>query len=251
MSTESLPRESIWRQISHLSDTLINVLLPPVCAGCNKVGELFCSECTSKVQWVRDPVCLSCGKPSDTAASFCLACYRYPFAVRQIRSATLHIDPVKCALHRMKYEGYFALADPLAKLMVQAWPRWQSAIDIVIPIPLHSERKRQRGYNQAELLVKEVQQSLNWLSVPEALRRPKRTSPQVGLNLNQRQRNVHRAFAADASIVAGKRVLLVDDVCTSGSTLDSAARVVLDAGALSVDAFCLTTVAGSYTISQI
>lgn len=99
--------------------------------------------------------------------------------------------------------------------------------------------------------MKEVQHSLNWLSVPEALSRPKRTSPQVGLNLNQRQRNVHRAFAADASIVAGKRVLLVDDVCTSGSTLDSAARVVLDAGALSVDAFCLTTVAGSYTISQI
>ena len=151
----------------------------------------------------------------------------------------------------MKYEGYFALADPLAKLMVQAWPRWQSAIDIVIPIPLHSERKRQRGYNQAELLVKEALKSLNWLSVPEALSRPKRTSPQVGLNLNQRQRNVHRAFTADEAMVAGKRVLLVDDVCTTGSTLDSAARVLHDAGALSVDAFCLTTVAGSYTISQI
>jgi ComF family protein len=121
----------------------------------------------------------------------------------------------------------------------------------VVPIPLHAERKRQRGYNQAELLVKVIRQSLNWDSVPEALHRHRRTAPQVGLNIRQRQRNVRGAFIANEGMVAGKRILLVDDVCTTGSTVDSAARVLLDAGALSVDAYCLTTVSGGYDISTI
>ncbi len=202
------------------------------------------------MQWVKDPICLSCGKPGITVYSFCDACHRRSLATTQIRAATLHVDPVRRTLHKMKYEGYFALADPLAELMIQAWSRWQTQIDMVVPIPLHAERKRQRGYNQAELLVKAIRQSLNWDCVPEALHRHRRTTPQVGLNINQRQRNVRGAFLANEGIVTGKRILLVDDVCTTGSTLDSAARVLLDAGALSADAYCLTTVSGRYDISK-
>jgi ComF family protein len=203
------------------------------------------------VQWVRDPVCHSCGKPGFNLYGQCEACHRHSLATSQIRAATLHVDPVRRTLHLMKYKGYFALADPLAKLMIQSWPRWQTQIDIAVPIPLHAERKRQRGYNQAELLVKAIQHSLNWDCVPEALRRHRRTAPQVGLNIRQRQRNVRGAFVANEDMVDGKRILLVDDVCTTGSTLDSAARVLLDAGALSVDAYCLTTVSGGYDISTI
>jgi ComF family protein len=151
----------------------------------------------------------------------------------------------------MKYQGYFALADPLAEIMIQAWSRWYTQIDMVVPIPLHAERKRQRGYNQAELLVRAIRRSLKWDCVPEALHRHRRTAPQVGLNIGQRQRNVRGAFLADEDLIAGKRILLVDDVCTTGSTLDSAARVLLDAGAISVYAYCLTTVSSGYDISNI
>jgi len=126
--------------------------------------------------------------------------------------------------------------------MMQAWSRWQIPSDIVVPIPLHSERKRQRGYNQAELLVQAVANNLNWNSAPDVLHRHKRTAPQVGLTIDQRRHNVRGAFSANEDKVAGKKVLLVDDVCTTGSTLDSAARVLLEAGAFSVEAFCLTTV---------
>lgn len=251
MSTKSVQRGSIWLQVRDLSDTLINVLLPPVCAGCGMVGALFCSECKSQVQWVREPICFSCGKPDDVLVGLCNKCYRHQLSTRQIRAAALHVNPIRRILHLMKYEGFFALADSLATVMVQAWPRWETQIDIVVPVPLHSERRRQRGYNQAELLVKAMRKKTNWDVVPEALSRHKRTAPQVGLTINQRQRNVRGAFSADEAIVSGKKILLVDDVCTTGSTLDSAARELLGAGAHSVDAYCLTTVSSSYNISQI
>jgi len=251
LSTKSIHCESIWRQVSDLSDSLVNFLLPPVCAGCGKVGALVCSECRGQVQWVREPICLSCGKPGDVLVGLCNNCYRHPPSTRQIRAATLHVNPVRRILHLMKYQGYFALADPLATIMFQAWPRWQTQIDIVIPVPLHTERKRKRGYNQAELLVKSMGKKTNWDIVPEALIRRKRTTPQVGLTINQRQRNVRGAFTADESIVSEKRILLVDDVCTTGATIDSAATELLEAGAFSVDAYCLTTVSGSQNISHI
>jgi ComF family protein len=149
----------------------------------------------------------------------------------------------------MKYEGYFALAGPLSDIMTRAWVRWQMPVDIVVPIPLHAERKRQRGYNQAELLVNAMRDQLQWRVVPEALRRHKRTTPQVGLTITQRQQNVRNAFKAERNLVDGKRILLVDDVCTTGSTLDSAAHVLIEAGAQSVCAYCLTTVSNSYNVS--
>jgi len=232
----------MWGRVSHLSNELINVVFPPVCAGCSKVGELFCSECASLVQWVSDPICYSCGKPNKTILGLCNNCHRHPLATSLIRAAALHEDPVRRTLHQMKYEGYFALANPLGEIMMQAWSRWQIPSDIVVPIPLHSERKRQRGYNQAELLVQAVANNLNWNSAPDVLHRHKRTAPQVGLTIDQRRHNVRGAFSANEDKVAGKKVLLVDDVCTTGSTLDSAARVLLEAGAFSVEAFCLTTV---------
>jgi ComF family protein len=233
-------------RLSHLPNEILNVVFPPVCAGCNKVGELFCGECASQVQWVKEPICTSCGKPSATVLGLCGNCTRHPLAVNQIRAAALHEDPVRRTLHQMKYEGFFSLANPLGEIMVEAWSRWQLPYDMVVPIPLHAERKRQRGYNQAELLVQAVKKILSWNSAPEVLRRHKRTAPQVGLTIDQRRHNVRGAFSANKDKIAGQRILLVDDVCTTGSTLDSAARVLLDAGALSVDAFCLTTVSNRY-----
>ncbi len=150
----------------------------------------------------------------------------------------------------MKYEGYFALAHPLAELMIQAWPKWRIPVDLVIPIPLHSERKRKRGYNQAELLVEIMNRPLEWEYDPRALLRHRRTVPQVGLDIEQRRKNVQGAFLAEETLVANKRILLVDDVCTTGSTLDAAASVLLEAGAKSVAAYCLTRVSGTYDASR-
>jgi ComF family protein len=141
----------------------------------------------------------------------------------------------------MKYEGYFALADPLGELMVSAWPRWEHPFDLVLPIPLHSQRFRERGYNQSELLVNVMQKKLGWHSDEKALKRSRKTRPQLGLTASERRVNVCGAFEADGTCVTGKRILLVDDVCTTGSTLTAAAEALLAAGARSVTAYCLTT----------
>jgi ComF family protein len=132
----------------------------------------------------------------------------------------------------------FGVAEPLAALMAQRYPVWSDPLDIVVPIPLHPERVRERGYNQAALLARHLCPQLNLELDEEALWRTRHTRPQVGLDRVQRRQNVLGAFAADPPRVEGRRVLLVDDVCTSGATLASAAVALRDAGATGVRGFC-------------
>jgi ComF family protein len=151
----------------------------------------------------------------------------------------------------MKYEGLFALGRPLGQLMVDAWSLWRRPVDLVLPIPLHSRRQRERGYNQSEILVREMRRQLEWPTDDAALIRSRSTRPQLGLTAVERRANVHDAFVADPAGVEGKRVLLVDDVCTTGSTLTAAAIALQEAGAKSVAAYCLCTVAGQQDITYV
>lgn len=143
----------------------------------------------------------------------------------------------------MKYEGYFALAQPLGEVMVEAWPNWQHQPDLVLPIPLHSRRKRERGYNQSKLLTDILEQELGLSTTTQALSRSRHTRPQIGLTADERRANVLGAFIAKPALVKGKRIMLVDDVFTTGSTLSAAAEALYMAGACSVSAYCLTTAA--------
>ncbi len=139
----------------------------------------------------------------------------------------------------MKYNGLFALTEPLAALMIQAWPSWRLPIHLALPVPLHPERKRSRGYNQSELLVRHLCERLELRADPHALHRIRNTPPQVDLSGSDRISNVAGAFSAEPDKVRGKNVLLVDDVYTTGSTLSEAARALLAAGASSVSGYCL------------
>jgi ComF family protein len=151
----------------------------------------------------------------------------------------------------MKYEGYFALAQPLAELMIVAWPKWEHNFDLVLPIPLHADRKRERGYNQSELLVNALQDQIGWPGDSSALWRTKPTQPQIGLSVSERRANVKDAFEADRTIVKGKKILLVDDVCTTGATLSEAAQVLLKEGSESITAYCLTRAVGDWEAESI
>lgn len=139
----------------------------------------------------------------------------------------------------MKYEGAFALAEPLGDLMATAWPRWQTPVDLVVPVALHPERERKRGYNQSTLLARRLSCKLGWQMLPESLQRTRDTRPQTRLSGSERLQNVQRAFQAQRDIVTGKHILLVDDVATTGATLAASADALLAAGAVSVSGYCL------------
>jgi len=158
-----------------------------------------------------------------------------------MRAALRYQEPTSSLIHRFKYEGCFALAGPLAQSLIAAWPTWEQPPDLIIPIPLHPRRKRRRGYNQSELLAAPLARVLGLPLTPRGLQRVRHTAPQVGLGPEERHDNVRGAFAA-TDAVHGRRVLLIDDVLTTGATMRAAAEALLAAGAASVSAYCLARV---------
>jgi ComF family protein len=159
-----------------------------------------------------------------------------------MRAPLLYVEPTNRLIHRLKYEGYFALARPLSDFLIEGWPEWDQPPDLILPIPLHPRRQRRRGYNQSELLARPLAQRLGIQFSSAALRRTRHTVPQVGLGPIERADNVRGAFSADAQVVAGRRILLVDDVLTTGATMSAASEALLAAGTVAVSAYCLARV---------
>ncbi|MBN1658080.1 MAG: ComF family protein [Anaerolineae bacterium] len=157
-------------------------------------------------------------------------------------ACAFHSGPIREAIHQLKYEDLQRLAVPLGKWMAERWSQLAPAgwaADVVVPVPLHPRRERQRGYNQSALLARELAAGLGLPVVADVLVRARATRPQVGLQAREREVNVRDAFACTANTLAGQRVLLVDDVCTTGSTLTAACHALCAAGVPSVWAYCL------------
>jgi ComF family protein len=156
-----------------------------------------------------------------------------------VRTAVFFVEPVQSLIHQFKYKHAFALAEPLADLMLRVPPRWRPPVDVIVPIPLHSRRRRQRGYNQAALLARHLSRRLHIRLNTSSLQRIHHTRSQVGLSQAARHANVADAFAVTDRQLQGEHVLLVDDVFTTGATLSAAAETLLAAGATAVSGYCL------------
>jgi len=152
-------------------------------------------------------------------------------AFEAVRVSAGYGEPVSTAIHALKYNHQTRLADVLGNLLAQALQDAQWPVDVVCAVPLHPKRLRERGYNQAALLAGVVAQSQHWSFVPQALSRVRETASQVHLNAQERQANMAEAFAADPRLVAGKSVLVIDDVLTTGATLSACAESLRAAGA--------------------
>ena len=162
----------------------------------------------------------------------------------RIRSAAAYEGPLERALHRFKYENWRALAPTLASLVVERWPDPISPFGpaLVLAVPLHRRRERERGYNQSQLLAGELRRRWPLRAPPGRLIRLRDTPPQVGLDRPSRRRNVAGAFAWEGPDLAGRQVLLVDDVATTGSTLEACGQALASAGAGRIEAVTVARV---------
>ncbi len=236
MALDSVPPKT---KLIGLIGTVRDLLFPPVCANCRQVGKLICPECYEHIQWVKKPICSCCGRPITSNQVLCKICLAHPLPLQHIRAATVFAEPISTIIHKLKYEGAFGLGCVLADLMVSVWHEWKIHVDCVVPIPLHPDREKKRGYNQSALLAQRFSQQSGYVYAPDWLKRTRFTAPQVSLNAEERAKNVRNAFAVVSHQFKGKHVLLVDDVCTTGSTLTAAAHVLLENGATAVSGYCL------------
>jgi len=183
-------------------------------------------------------VCQRCGTPLFNGESQCDACTDFHPPYHSLRSWAVYRDPVRKAIHGLKYHNNLGLADFFTPMLLNliATESWDT--DLVIPVPLSRARLRSRGYNQAGVLAFPVAMSLGKRYSPNGLSRIRETPTQVSLTAEQRRQNVVRAFRANPAIVQNKRVLLIDDVVTTGSTLAECSSALVSAGASTV--YCLT-----------
>ncbi len=227
--------------IQPLWTSLLNLLYPPRCIGCQALGAWFCDECLGQVSRVRAPVCMRCGCAllEGAASQLCSRCRSTPLQIERIRSVVYFEGVLREALHAFKYEGVTALAVPLASLLVEYWSRHPVSVDVIVPVPLHKQRLRRRGFNQAACLAHELSDQVEVPVDEGILVRHRPTAAQVDLDARQRKENVRDAFRCIEHGAVDKRVLLIDDVCTTGSTLEACAVALRLGGAGSVQALTL------------
>lgn len=214
---------------------LLDVVYPPRCAGCGHPGAWVCDECEPRARRIESLTCERCG--AGHPADECL-CAELDPALAVVRSVGLYEAWLRRAIVSFKYEHESDRAEHLGALLATiAVDRWQ--VDCLVPVPLHPRRLRERGYDQAALLARRAG-FLQHLPVASALERTRPTPRQVGLSGPERVSNVAGAFAVSPSAtVLGRRILLVDDVLTTGSTLSNCASALADAGADWVGAITL------------
>jgi competence protein ComFC len=232
--------------LSSLSRFGADLLFPPQCVGCERIGALFCSQCAQLVLPVPQTICRQCGRITPQPVDFCADCAAYQaFPLVMTRSATLYTEPLRSAIQNFKYNRRQALAIPLARYLVAVFqqPPWsdlKQSIDSCIPIPIHQRRQSERGFNQSALLARAFAEQTGLPLAENWVVRSRETQSQARLSAEERRRNVEDAFVT-SSEVAGKRLLLLDDVLTTGATLAACATSLKDAGAAAVYGLVLST----------
>ncbi len=225
-------RAGLRRTLRDVGRRVLDLLYPPQCPGCGRVGVLLCDACRWLVQAYPTDVCLRCGHPL-LVRGLCATCAETASPLDAVFPATVFTHPIRPAIHAFKYEGVADLAGPLSEWLSVAWRLHRLRADFIVPVPLHKERQIERGYNQSALLARELGQRVGVPVAPAELVRTVRTRPQVGLSRDERRANIAGAFQC-AGKLTDLVVVVVDDVCTTGSTLEACAGALKAAGARQV-----------------
>lgn len=221
-------------ELTRLKDRVLSVFFPQWCLGCGREGEILCPSCQKALPKIAPPLCPRCGLP-QMSGILCPSCLLWASEVDGIRSAFRFEGTVRQAIHQLKYRNLKALAAPLANLLSDFLAVNPIPAEVLVPVPLHPKRLRERGYNQSALLAQELSKLIDLPVADNCLTRRRHTPAQARTaSVDERRSNVAGAFDCRDRRLEGKAVLLIDDVATSGATLDACAVALKDAGAGSV-----------------
>ena len=243
-------KEMRRRSKNEIKSRVIGLCYPPRCPGCDAIlltkdrALGFCGECRKKIVVVKERFCMKCGKQlPDSREEYCEDCGRAEHAFVEGRAVFGYEGVMKAAMYRFKYGNRRGYAGIFAAWAVRAHGSWirEKQPDVIVPVPLYFRKRQQRGYNQALVWGAALGEKLNLAVDGRALFRVRPTRPQKELDPVGRSVNLERAFFARREPVAGKTVFLVDDIYTTGSTMDEAAETLLEAGAARVFALSICT----------
>jgi ComF family protein len=232
---------------------IFDLIFPRICSFCNTPsGEsIICDVCLSNIRLISGrKMCSSCGLPFGSFDSikdishdehFCGKCLTGRYYFNRARSVAVYEGWLREILHKFKYHGKLSLGRVLSRILVEHYPKDLDDIDLIVTVPLHISKLRKREFNQSVVMAKDLAKPLRVPFNPLALKKVKDTKPQYEMgNESERRKNVRGAFIIEeASGVSGKSILLLDDVFTTGSTLNECTRVLLKSGVKKVQVLTL------------
>jgi ComF family protein len=211
---------------------------PPVCAACGVPGYPLCKNCENEIQFINGKLCSICGGAIRQNGVRCEECEKNPPAFDSARSLAFYGGVIRECIHSLKYGNNRTLGKYFAELLKPIVDREGWIIDAVIPVPLSQERLKERGYNQTAAIAHPLGLFMERSYQPYGLKQVRDTRSQVGLSAGERRLNVIDAFEAVPELVFQKNILLIDDVMTTGATLEACAAALKEAGCGSI--YCLT-----------
>jgi len=221
-------------QITNLKRVALDLFFPPWCIGCGREGQYICNACREKLPLVSPPVCAICGR-SLTEQNTCPDCIEGPVTIDGIRAPFLLHGVIRKAIHELKYRNLKAIAPLLAGFLHYYIMENPIPGDVLVPVPIHTKRLRERGYNQSSLIASELGRKNGLPIIENCLVRRVNTPPQVRTaSAVERRKNIADAFGCNNDRLKGRQVILIDDVTTSGATLNTCAEALKQSGATSV-----------------
>ena len=230
MNQELRKIPTIFTQLNGLA---VDVLFPKKCVECQKPGQFVCFDCISKISKVMTPICQKCGKITQSG-QYCSSCRSSVELTGVMVACDYSAGPTKEMIHHLKYSGFVELSEALAELLVEKIKQSKKIKFVVVPVPMDQKKEIERGFNQSELMARYISKKLG-LKGGLALEKTKRTPAQMKLKRTERLKNLAGVFeCVDRGLVKGKNILLVDDVMTTGTTLNECAKELRKAGARQV-----------------
>ena len=230
----------LWSQAKKIIHKGIEIIYPSTCPICTEVLDkrlnekiYVCEKCKNKLSYIESPRCLKCGKPvDDTETEFCYDCSRVRHLYSQGVGVWAYTNEIKNSIYQFKYhnkreygEFYGIELKNQYEAIIKSWNA-----DVLIPVPLHKSKLRKRGYNQAEIIANSIGKLLDIPVDSQLLNRNKKTLAQKELNDKERLKNLENAFNIGEKVVKYNKVILVDDIYTTGTTIDSCSKILIDAG---------------------